>query len=302
MRFFATVEEAAVAAEREEAHMLDQVAERPSRFFSLPLEWKENEAFVKNAVRASRGAVLRYVPHGMKRRPGWESLLLEMLEHSIDGVQHATIEQRSSKDFIMRAVSIRGRALRFASSALRLNADVAVAAIAKCASAMVFVHRTLREDNAFWRRAIEHSPRVLSYGRYMHELIDRDLVLAAVSKKGWLLRYAHPVLRADAGIVRAAVANDGHALKYSASPLRADERTVRLAVANEFNAIVHASNVLWQTIDRYGFVRRAALFHCWPQARLVILGYTKQDDNPRCPFSWLARDLMERILDEVADV
>ena len=291
------------AGEREKVEaMLCRIAARPSFFDTLPASWTQNEAFVKGAVRASQGAVLRYVSYSMKSGPAWESLLLEVLAHSMDGVMHATLSQRSSKDFMMRAVRIKGLALRFGSAAVRADADVVLAAVAESASAVRFAHCCLSDDVAFWKRAVEENARVLLYGRLMHERLDRDIVFSAVSKQGWLLQYAHASLRADEEVVRAAVSEGGcgDALKYASSQLRADERTVRLAVIANSDAIQHASDTLWKTVDRRDFARRAALCRHWPQARAVLIGAMKEGDDALCPLSWLARDLIERILDEMA--
>lgn len=294
------------AWEREKVEgMLERIAARPSTFATLPESWTQNEAFVKDAVRVSQGAVLRHVSYSMNSGPAWESLILEVLEHNTSGLMHATLSQRSSKDFMMRAVCIMGGALRWGSATVRADADVVLAAVAESASAVRFAHCCLRDDSAFWRQAVEKNAQVLMYGRFLHERFDRDLVLSAVSAQGWLLKTAHPSLRADEEVVRAAVSESkggcGNALKHASSQLRADQRTVRLAVISNPDAIQHASDTLWKTIDRRDFVRRAAICRCWPQARVVLIGAIKsQGDDVRCPFSWLARELIERILDEMA--
>lgn len=283
--------------------MLKRIAAKPSLYQTLPASWTRNEAFVKDAVRVSEGAVLRYVDRCMLQRvEGWDSLLLDVLKYNANGIAYASIWHRSSKDFMMRAVQIRGEALRWGSGEVRADADVAVAAVAHTSSAVRFAHWCLRDDKAFWKRAIRENAHALYYGRFLGERADRDLVLAAVSKKGSLLQIAHPLLRADEDIVRAAVCQDGNALRYASSQLRADEQTARLAAVSTANAIVYISDALWETIDRRSFVRRMMLFHRWSEARLVLIGASHEKNDALCPFTWLAAELIDRIFDQMAGV
>lgn len=64
-----------------------------------------------------------------------------------------------------------------------------------------------------------------------HQFItDRDVVLAAVKRFGWVLDTMSAELRAGREVVLAAVRNEGYALRYAANDLRADREVVLEAV------------------------------------------------------------------------
>lgn len=73
---------------------------------------------------------------------------------------------------------------------------------------------------------------------------DRDIVLAAVSKDGWALRYASKELRADHDVVLAAVSDIGQALEYASDELRSDRDIVLAAVKRGGSALKYASDEL----------------------------------------------------------
>ena len=73
--------------------------------------------------------------------------------------------------------------------------------------------------------------RALQYASYALRRSDREVVLAAVEKEGYALRYASDELRNDREVVLAAVAQDAYALKYASGALRAD-RDIALAAVS----------------------------------------------------------------------
>merc|ERR1712217_856766 len=70
---------------------------------------------------------------------------------------------------------------------------------------------------------------------------NRNIILAAVSQKGWALQYASAGCRGDRDIVLAAVTQNGCALEFAASNLKADNAVVQAAVAQYPDAAKWAS-------------------------------------------------------------
>ena len=73
---------------------------------------------------------------------------------------------------------------------------------------------------------------------------DREILLAAVTKKGTALYFASEELRNDREVVFAAVSNDGYAIKYASEELRNDREVVFAAVSNNRYAIKYVGEKL----------------------------------------------------------
>jgi hypothetical protein len=73
---------------------------------------------------------------------------------------------------------------------------------------------------------------------------DREVVMAAVRKRGAALQYASSKLRGDREVVMAAVRKRGAALQYASSKLRGDREVVMAAVTGSGAALQYASSKL----------------------------------------------------------
>merc|ERR1719499_2056225 len=71
--------------------------------------------------------------------------------------------------------------------------------------------------------------------------LDREVILAAVSRYGTALEWASPELKADRDVVLAAVARNGSALDYASADLQADRDVVLAAVAKYGGVLEFAS-------------------------------------------------------------
>ena len=278
---------------------LRAVEDRSESFCTLPPELQSNEDFMKMAVHKNP-TILRYVPNNLKNKLEWESFLLETLRnHNLVGMTHASPEQRASKDFVMRAVNAWGMAISWCSNELKRDVDVALAAIRQRPSIVQSVLYTscLLDSRSFWKRAIALRPDVV---RFAPDWVrdDDELVQLAVRLQAHLLKAATWRLRDDPVTVRIAVAHRGMALVHATPTLRGDPGIVRLAVQSHPFALVYARDAL--RCDYSGFVRRAALFCHWQQARLVLVGATKQGEDSRCPFSLIETDLAKLVLNAFA--
>ena len=72
---------------------------------------------------------------------------------------------------------------------------------------------------------------------------DKEIVLAAVKKRGYALEYAHKSLKKDREIVLEAVKEEGYALEYADRKFRKDREIVLEAVKNDGSAIVFANKI-----------------------------------------------------------
>ena len=70
---------------------------------------------------------------------------------------------------------------------------------------------------------------------------DKEVVLEAVKKTGYMLVFASTALRKDKEVVLAAVKKTGHALQYASAALRADKEVVLEAVKQDVYALQYAS-------------------------------------------------------------
>ena len=70
---------------------------------------------------------------------------------------------------------------------------------------------------------------------------DREVVLAAVARDGYALRYAAGELQGDREVVLVAAAQNGAALQYAAAELQGDREVVPAAVAQTSAALQYAA-------------------------------------------------------------
>ena len=89
------------------------------------------------------------------------------------------------------------------------------------------------------------TPRAQTSEDYSEKLkVDREMVLAAVQKHGFALRFASEELKADRGIVLAAAQKCGAALLFASQELTADRDIVLAAVQEHGYALRFASQEL----------------------------------------------------------
>ena len=73
---------------------------------------------------------------------------------------------------------------------------------------------------------------------------DRDIVIEAINKDSWNLRYASPELRNDREIVLEAMKSNGIILQCAGEKLRKDRELVLLAVQEENNPLIISSELI----------------------------------------------------------
>jgi hypothetical protein len=260
----------------------------------LPRELATNEDFLKMAVHV-QSDVLKYVPDHIKDNADWESFLLHRLRNrDTNGLRFASERQKNSKDFAIKAVAAWGEVLLHCNASFRADMEVVIAAVRQNPIAIRSdVHRSLLRSRVFWKGAIASRPEVLQFApTWVRD--DAELVQLGVTSQPHVLKYATRRVSGDPNTVRVAVARRGMALVHAAPALRGNPAIVRLAIQRDPVALVCARDDL--RCDYSGFVRRAALFRNWVQARLILVGARKEGEDSRCPFSWLGTDLTALVL------
>ena len=177
-------------------------------------------------------------------------------------LEEASLQVRSDKVSILKAVSLDGGALRYASTKLRGDKQVVRRAIKNSVRALKFANKALRNDFSVVRQAILQDGMSLQYAS--KELCDHDLLVStAIKKDPRALEFASPGLKAatwaaleavshmssslmltnlsdSKEVVLQAVRRNGEALQHASKRLRADLEVVRTAIQSNFRAIMHA--------------------------------------------------------------
>ncbi|CAK9044553.1 Uncharacterized protein SCF082_LOCUS25294 [Durusdinium trenchii] len=158
---------------------------------------------------------------------------------SAEALQFVPQELKADFSLVLDAVSADGRALRFASSHLRSERCVALAAVRSRAEAMAFAGQELLADRSFVLEALKLQGAALEHVPHFQE--DEDLVLAAVASDCSALRFS--ALRCQRSFVMravAAVGSSGLALQFVPESLKSDEEVVWCAVSQDPGALFFA--------------------------------------------------------------
>ena len=167
-------------------------------------------------------------------------------------------EERSKKEYTLAAVQKDGKALRYASQALRADRNVVREAVKKTGSALEYASPDLKNDRDTVLMAIKQEPRSLEFASGALRG-DRGVILVAVKECGDALRYASASLKGDRDVVLAAVRQDGSALRYASEAFRADRAIVLEAAKESGFALEIASEnfrsdreIVLETVKKYG--------------------------------------------------
>ena len=121
---------------------------------------------------------------------------------------------------------------------------VALAVAVSNINAFEFVSERLRTSDSFMRDVVERVNYVALEYASAELRSDRELVLAAVAKHGWVLRKVSDELKADKVVVLAAVAEHALALRYASESLRDDKGFMLTAVAKRCRSLAYASETI----------------------------------------------------------
>lgn len=190
---------------------------------------------------------------------GDKQAILEAIE-KLDGepfrlnmiLQGVSDEVLSDRDVILASVKIDGRALQFASTQLKKDPEVVLAAMSNPdfggSDILMYASEELRYDFEVMRHAVKIDRWALSYASGQLKR-NKALVMEAVQSFGASLESASVGLQNDRDIVLQAVKTDGFALAYASEVLRDDYDIVMEAVKDYGLALEHASVELRNNFD-----------------------------------------------------
>mmetsp|Transcript_73894 Transcript_73894/g.175887 ORF Transcript_73894/g.175887 Transcript_73894/m.175887 type:complete len:420 (+) Transcript_73894:217-1476(+) len=176
-----------------------------------------------------------------------------LVYQELQGPQDRSIAQqlecetlRDSEDFLLKAVTRDGTALRYASDKMKNNKGVVLRAVEQNGWALQYASDELRGEPEVVLRAVRGEGMALQYAS---EALrgDREVVLRAVTGflRGQALRYASPELRGDREVVLAALSQDGSCLQFASNEMRGDREVVYRALAKSHGmALQYASSEL----------------------------------------------------------
>jgi tetratricopeptide (TPR) repeat protein len=147
------------------------------------------------------------------------------------------------KEFAVAAVKENGRALKYASEALKSDRDVVLSAFKVNEGALEYASETLKNDKEFVLGAIKVNDVALEYASEALKN-DKDFVLAAIKESVAAFLHASKNLKNDKEVVLSAVKKSGYVLEYASDALKNDREVVLAAVKQTGYALEYASDSL----------------------------------------------------------
>jgi len=203
-------------------------------------------------------------------------LMLELVKCDPRALQYASTELRADREVVLAAATAVTQfarcegdpSLKYASDDLRADREVVLAAVTHNCEALEYASVELRADRGVVLAAVTSVTQCLcapSLEYASDELrADREVVLAAVTQNGMSLDSASVELRADRGVVLAAVKNIGESLECASDELRADPDVALVAVMQCGDALQYVANDLRGDLER----RLAAARHAVKRMRV----------------------------------
>lgn len=234
-----------------QAHWLMTVKTTPKQLQHAPLDVRNDREVVLAAVAADR-SVMRFAGPEVWSDRGF---VQEAMQFNWHDLANASQELRADRSLVLPLVSLYGRALKYVSPKLYSDREVILAALGDCiiprgfppgtfqsilAEHAAFVFRLadpdLRLDREFMIAAVSKCAEASTFAP-ANMWSDRGFVLAAVSKSGILLERASDDLRADLAVSLAAVRQNAEAMKFVAGTLDNDPDLVLATMVREPDAL-----------------------------------------------------------------
>ena len=197
---------------------------------SLPLWAWDDEAVALAVADLETAPELEFVSERLRSS---RSFMLDAVTRNMHALKYASVELRSDKAFVLAAVASKGYSLQYASESLRADREVVMTAVANRSGSLQYASDSLKAD--------------------------REVVMAAVTKYGYSLEFASDNLKADREVALTAVASTGYSLQYASDSLRADREVVMAAVANDSASMQYASAELQADLRSAGELVVAAV-------------------------------------------
>ena len=165
-------------------------------------------------------------------------------------LEYANEELKSDREIVLAAVKRDGEVLKFASQEMKSDRDIVMAAVSQEGWALYDAAEEFKSDREIVLAAFLNSDIINSISNNAISCADKNLrsdrefFLAAVKRKGEVLKFASQEMKSDREIVLAAVMNDGSfdecALRFAAEEFKSDREIVMAAVSKRGAALKYA--------------------------------------------------------------
>ncbi len=155
-------------------------------------------------------------------------VVLRAVSQKGSALKYASTEISRDREVVMCAVRQNGRALSDASDLLQNDVGVVLCAVSQDGRALGDASDALQNDRAVVMRAVRQNGKALQYASDRLQG-DRAVVMQAISQNAWALGDASAALRCDREVVTQAVNQKGATLMYASQALQADPFLVELA-------------------------------------------------------------------------
>eukprot|EP00403_Amphidinium_massartii_P030630 CAMPEP_0178391844 /NCGR_PEP_ID=MMETSP0689_2-20121128/11373_1 /TAXON_ID=160604 /ORGANISM="Amphidinium massartii, Strain CS-259" /LENGTH=393 /DNA_ID=CAMNT_0020012401 /DNA_START=166 /DNA_END=1347 /DNA_ORIENTATION=+ len=202
------------------------------------------------AAVSQHGAALSYAPEDMRRD---REVVLAAVTSSGAALRYADYSLCRDKEIVMAAVKQSRYALAYAGTRMRKDKQVILEAVRHFGTALEYADDS--EDGPMYDKqivlaAVKNTPSALEFASPPKESApcnlqdDFDIVLAAVSQDGMMLKLASERLRNHRSIVLAAVQQQGLALEFASEECRADRELVEAAIRDTSEAMAYVDRDL----------------------------------------------------------
>ncbi|GBR75752.1 hypothetical protein NO2_0395 [Candidatus Termititenax persephonae] len=204
---------------------------------SLSPELLDDKEVVLAAVNRN-GIVLRYASETLR---GDREVVLAAVNKNGYALEYASETLRGDREIVLAAVNRNGTVLQYASETLRGDKELALLAIEKVSEydSISNLVRSLSPELLDDRDVMLAAMNINKNGsllKYASETLrgDKELALLAIEKAivcvDDLVSSLSPELRNNREVILAAVSKDGYALKYASETLRGDKELALLAI------------------------------------------------------------------------
>lgn len=204
---------------------------------------------------AQSGISLRYASDRLRADPQvvLRAIRFDPGQDGGDCLRLACENLQNNRDFLLRAVTVNGFAVRWTSDALRADPEIVFAAVRQNGNALEFVAEEMRGDRDVVLAALGSNGRCL---RLAAEAMrsDREVVMAAVRADGLSLEYADEAMKADQEVVLAATESDWRAFQLASEALQSDWEVLLVAIRSDWHVFDNQSDALKSDRD---FILRA---------------------------------------------
>ena len=216
----------------EKLRIISEIEKKPESLITY--EKYRNDEFIVLSALKKNVDVLQYAGDKLREDP---KIMTSAVKLNVKSLLYASDVLQSNREFVMSVVLINPNALEYA---IKFNGDklFLINFVTKKGDTLQYLPPMFKADKDIVLAAVTRDAYSLKYADTLKG--DKDVVLVAVTKDGMLLRFASDELRANKEVVLAAVNSRADALEFASDELKGDIEVIR-AASNSTCAILYAS-------------------------------------------------------------